>query len=289
MSGWKELAKRTGVMLCYPFDERRLERWGCPVIVQPKYKGWRGRAVWREQEGRFVLLSSYGNELTSVPQIAAELRERFIVGGEPVAPGYQEFDGEVYVHGLSEEEIESLAGRKKPDAESMELEFHVFDLPQHEGQQAARFLDLLATEMHMPHLKSVPGTVEQDLDRIMEIMREWVAQGYEGIVLRHPEGLYKRTRSTQMMKFKPARWDVYRVVGAIEERKLDGTPKQALGALQVVDADGRMFKVGTGFTRQQRQDLWSRRELLLGRLVKVSYQNTSDGGMPKPGVFVEVM
>ncbi len=35
------MTRRSGVMLCYKFDERRLERWGFPVLVQPKINGVR--------------------------------------------------------------------------------------------------------------------------------------------------------------------------------------------------------------------------------------------------------
>ena len=42
------MGKRTGIMLCYPFEEKRLNKWNPPYIIQPKLDGERCRAVYDE-------------------------------------------------------------------------------------------------------------------------------------------------------------------------------------------------------------------------------------------------
>ena len=67
-----------------------------------------------------------------------------------------------------------------------------------------------------------------------------------------------------MMKFKPKKDDWYGVVGVQEEIDKHGTPKGTLGAIICMGDDGTRFGVGTGLTRDQRAELWSRKHKLLG-------------------------
>ena len=39
------MAKREGIMLAYPFDRKRLDKYTSPLIIQPKLNGDRCRAV----------------------------------------------------------------------------------------------------------------------------------------------------------------------------------------------------------------------------------------------------
>jgi len=70
---FSERAKRAGVMLCYPFEEKRLLKWSPPYIVQPKLDGVRCRAVWAYELNSYVLLSSTQHQIVSVPHIVAAL------------------------------------------------------------------------------------------------------------------------------------------------------------------------------------------------------------------------
>jgi hypothetical protein len=56
---------RTGIMLCYPFEEKRLNKWGNKFLLQPKLDGDRCRAIFDEY-GKVKLLSSEENEFNSV-------------------------------------------------------------------------------------------------------------------------------------------------------------------------------------------------------------------------------
>ena len=66
MSIW---VKRKGIMLCYPFEEKRLNKWAPPYLVQPKLDGERMRAI-LDTEGKCTLLSSEENEIISSPKHA---------------------------------------------------------------------------------------------------------------------------------------------------------------------------------------------------------------------------
>lgn len=114
--------------------------------------------------------------------------------------------------------------------------------------------------------------------------------GYEGVMLRKPEGLYKFGRSTaregHLLKLKRF-VDAEAVVIGFEERmhnaneattnalgytersshKANKIPMGTLGALVVRNVAGVEFSIGTGFSDAQRMYYWAARDLYLGKTV----------------------
>ena len=85
--------RRKGILLCYPFEEKRLAKWAPPYIVQPKYDGVRCRAI-PIKDNNYLLLSSEENVYYSVPHINEELKSLNLNSD-------LELDGELYCHGMS--------------------------------------------------------------------------------------------------------------------------------------------------------------------------------------------
>ena len=276
------MSKREGIMLCYPFEEKRLEKWGVPVIIQPKLDGLRCRAVYSHRESRWVLLSSEKNEIVSVPHINEGLRD---------APQDKEFDGELYCHGLDFSKIMSIVHRSTSlHSGSAEIQFHVFDLV-NELPQLARMRNLRSLADSMPpsiqYVKSVLGS---GLDFVTREYEKILKEDYEGIIVRHFDGAYVRRRSTQVMKFKPKQSDWYPIIGYQEEKTQYGIPKGRLGALVCQNELEDEFNVGTGFTHEQRHDLWRIRDKLVGKICHVAYQHITSGrNVPRFPVFIEVL
>ena len=91
------------------------------------------------------------------------------------------------------------------------------------------------------------------------------------------------------MKFKPKKSDEYVIVGFNEEMSKYGEQKGALGSLICTGSDGEEFRVGTGFDQGSRKRLWDRREDLIGKICKVSYQHLTPGKkVPRFPVFVSI-
>jgi len=267
-----------GIMKAYPFEEKRLAKWQPPYIVQPKYDGVRCRAVPLEN-GDFLLLSSEENVIFSVPHINQACK---------IQLPHKEFDGELYCHGYSFEQIVSITSRTTnvhPDFES--IQYHIFDVID-EGSQAERLRSLWTVKMDEP-LWRTTFSVAESLDDVMKVYDNFIKLGFEGIIVRHADAPYERKRSTWVMKFKPKKEDEYVILGSEEEVSADGTPKDSLGALVLRSGDGGVFRVGTGFDRRTREDLWRNREVLKGRIARVKYQHLTAGkGVPRFPVFVEV-
>lgn len=152
-----------------------------------------------------------------------------------------------------------------------------------------------------------------NLDDLSYLESEYVAQGYEGLMLRHMEGKYKQGRSTMregyLLKVKRFEDDEAKLIGAEElmtnnneqtvdnlghkmrnQKKEGMVPAGKLGALIVLHKTFGQFKIGSGFTEEQRVELWNQyndnRNTLIGQLVKFKYQPSGVKDKPRFPVFL---
>lgn len=136
--------------------------------------------------------------------------------------------------------------------------------------------------------------------------------GYEGVMLRAPEGPYKQGRSTakegyllKLKRFEDAEATIVgfeeRMHNANEATKDErGYTKRSshqenkvgtgtLGALivrGVTAFEGIEFNIGTGFDDEQRQDFWANREAMLGETVKFKFFEVGVKDAPRHPVFL---
>lgn len=187
--------------------------------------------------------------------------------------------------------------------------FHAFDLANvNEDYYKRRERLTLHLGCFEPALgvKVVPQHTIKDELRLIELEEKYLAQGYEGVMLRKycgPDSRYKFGRSTTkegtLLKLKRFEDAEATVIGFEEEmengneattnalgqterssHKQNLVGKGRLGALICHTDAGVEFNIGTGFTAADRQSLWQARESLPGRLVK--YKSFAIGVKDKP-------
>ena len=109
-----------------------------------------------------------------------------------------------------------------------------------------------------------------DQSKIDELLEQMVAEDKEGLML-NTDVPYKRTRHKGILKIKRFYTMDLKIVGYEEGTgRLEGT----LGAL-VLEYKGNTVKVGSGFTDEQRTELWNNREDIIGALCEVKYKEIS--------------
>lgn len=280
---------RSGIMLCYPFEIARFNKWKSKALIQPKLDGDRCRAI-IDEAGKCTLYTSECNEIRSVPHINNKL--------ESLNMHDAEFDGELYVHGAPHSDIHGIVSRTvdmHPNSDLME--FHIFDMvttkPQYERiADVKNIFSVPAVPRHRSPINIVDTRLVETEEDIMEWMDIYNSMGYEGFVLRQIDAMYVRKRSTSLMKFKPRKDDWYTIVGYKEEIDKCGNPKNALGALTCVsNISHTTFDVGSGslLTRDARQELWKNKETLPGKIAHVMYQHiTSANQVPRFPVIVDI-
>lgn len=264
--------KREGVMLAYKFDVNRLSKWPKPWFVQPKINGERCRAEIDREAGTVKLFSSTSRPILGVPHIQQSILESAMPGCT--------LDGELYHHGWKQQQIHSVVSRQTtlhPDREK--VRFYCFDIIEHSPQhERIAKLKQLNQTFKIDHVRYAQTTEVRSRVHLMLTFDYYIDEGYEGIIVRHPTQVYIPRKTPFMMKMKNFHDEEFEVVGYKEERDKYGDLKGTLGAVTIKLPDGRTNDIGTGFTYDERVDLWLDRDKLLGRKIKVRYQELSVDG-----------
>lgn len=281
------MAKREGIMLCYPFEESRLLKWEPPYIVQPKLDGERCRGLSTGMGP--LLISSEKNIITSVPHISKAVQQLNLPEGT-------ELDGELYLHNLPFDDIHSIVSRKvnlHDEAESME--YHIFDIipVDDPGMIQGNRYALLRDQINLSWpLVKVPTFIIWTIQDFLKYYDMFLEMGYEGIIVRNVYYPYERKRCTGVMKFKPKKKDFYEIIGLLEAIDKHGQPKGTLGAFLCRGDDGTPFKVGAGkLNHDERERIWKEHledsAAFLGLLCEVQYQNLTANHVPRFGLCVK--
>jgi DNA ligase-1 len=192
--------------------------------------------------------------------------------------------------------------------------YHVFDFDIEGKDVYTNRIQKLATECmkgNMPaFIERVVSCHITSLSQLLEYEAEQVAAGYEGICWRDPNSPYKHGRSTlregYLVKLKRFVTEEAVIVG-VEEEMMNNNP-QVLGETGYAERSshkanmsgkGRMgalvcrqrhedqiFKIGSGFTAQQRQNMWDGRDSLIGKICTFKHQPHGAKELPRIPVFV---
>jgi DNA ligase-1 len=156
--------------------------------------------------------------------------------------------------------------------------------------------------------KLIPITINNEQE-LLQYEEKCLNEGYEGIMLRIPEGPYKCGRSTPkeayLLKLKRFE-DSEAIIVGFEERmhnaneatkdafgktersshKDNLVPMNTLGALQVRDIKtNKEFKIGTGFDDTMRKLIWDNQEKYLNQIVTYKHQPSGSDELPRFPVF----
>lgn len=161
-----------------------------------------------------------------------------------------------------------VLSRLSPYADRVEHLAHLFRQP-----DRLNSLKAIAHVLTVVVLQPVPVKTMAALDLYESRM---LAEGFEGIMVRRPGGRYKFGRSTAkeglMLKVKRFEDAEAKVLDTEELIHATGTvASKLLGALVVVRPDGVQFNIGSGFSAEQRKDLWKKRRSLVGLSVKYKF------------------
>lgn len=163
---------------------------------------------------------------------------------------------------------------------------------------------------HVIVVPLVPNRINdaRDLERYEAAM---LARGHEGIVVRAPHGRYKCGRSTLkeglMIKIKRENDFEALIIGTEElmhnmnEAQADNfgnakrgsskrhlVPGGTLGSIVAQGFESGTFRVGTGFSGDERDALWANRDTIVGQLVKYKCAGRGSQGLPRSPVFVGI-
>ncbi|GAB3109911.1 DNA ligase [Aestuariicella hydrocarbonica] len=231
--------------------------------VSEKYDGV--RAYWNGQQ----LLSRQGNVYVA----PAWFTEDF-----PPTP----LDGELWLGRQRFQALVSVVRQQQPHDGWRQVTYQVFDLPTASGAFDLRLprLQQTVSDAGVPWLRAVPQFRVADEAQLLDLLAEYVAQGAEGLMLHRGAAEYRAGRSEDLIKLKPSQ-DAEAVV--IEHLPGKGKYTGMLGAVVVEMPTGQRFRIGSGFSDQQR-----RQPPPTGSVITYQYNGFTQRGIPRFARFLRV-
>lgn len=203
----------------------------------------------------------------------------WFIKGFPAEP----LDGELWLGRNNFERLVSIVRTQKPDhAGWKQIKYWVFDMPGMLGTFSQRLenLTILVKENNSVYIDVVKQYRLENHAQLMEKLAGISKAGGEGLMLRRANSMYNAGRSDDLLKLKPFEDAEARVV-----RHLQGKGKflGMLGALLVESEDGRRFRIGTGFSDEQR-----RNPPPVGSLITFRFHGKTRNGIPRFASFMRI-
>jgi hypothetical protein len=240
-----------------------------PCFVQRKYDGT--RCVGIPGKGLF---SRNRKSYPHMNHIVAEINK---------LPTGIILDGELYSDTLTFQEIVGLVKRetlKKGDEErQLQIKLHIYDIINYTMPYEQRYanLQMLFNKYKFKHLQLVKTDICETEEKMKELHAQYVAEGFEGIMLRNKQGLYKNVRSPDLQKYKEFFDDEYEVV---DYREGEG---QEEGCVLWIckTPEGKVFHCRPRGSREDRIEMYKNGGKYIGKMLTVRFQELTDDKVPR--------
>lgn len=294
---WSGLIPEYPCMLCSPFEQKLVDKIKFPAYAQMKMDGMRFNAIVRS--GKVEFRSRNGKQIHLLGNLEKEFAA---LAGEIDCV----FDGELLVmldgdHQFADRQtgngILNKANKGTISAEEASMvHATVWDLIPYvqftDGYCGTPYSKRFSTlEQIVNKQKSdgkkiwtVTSTIVETLEQAQDIFQGYLADGYEGIILKDGSGEWEDKRSKTQIKFKGELECDLKIV-AVEEGK--GKAVGMLGAIICESADGIVkVNVGSGFNDAQRKQYW--KENLVDKIVAVKYNARIKNKSGEESLFLPV-
>jgi hypothetical protein len=294
---WSGLIPEYPCMLCSPFEQKLVDKIKFPAYAQMKMDGMRFNAIVRD--GKVEFRSRNGKQILLLGNLEAEFAA--LAGNVDCV-----FDGELLVMDdmtmqfadrQTGNGILNKANKGTISAEdAAKVHATVWDLIPYVAfvdgycltPYAKRFSTLQAIvdkqKSAGKKIWTVTSTIVETLEQAQEIFQGYLADGYEGIILKDGAGEWEDKRSKTQIKFKGELECDLKIV-AVEEGK--GKAVGMLGAIICESADGIVkVNVGSGFNDAQRKQYW--KENLVDKIVAVKYNSRIKNKVGEESLFLPV-
>lgn len=232
--------------------------------ISPKLDGLRVKTTFVDGE---PVWSSRGGKTYPVPKHLVGLLK------EVHEHGFGSLDGEAYIHGVKLQSIQSCV--KKTNELTPQVTYQVFDIPSDKiWSERLEDLDKLKDCLHFNFTNHL-NVVEQhlcDKNQLDTVLRLFLEQGYEGVMMRNPNGLYAfhNKRSNDLLKYKLFKDSEAKVIDCRIDKNDEGVLLCEWGSVTV-----ELKMKGDHSYR-----CYENQVKLIGSWINFTYQDLTEDGIP---------
>lgn len=233
-------------------------------LVSEKYDGI--RAIWTGEQ----LLTRNGHVIHAPDWFTRSLPKVWL-------------DGELWTKRQDFAGVSSIVRTQiADDVAWRKVRYMVFDMPAKGLAFDERYKNYitLINELNLPHLKAVKQQRFTSNHALSQYLDTLVKNGAEGVMLHLATASHQSGRGSALLKLKPYFDDEAVVVGHLPGK---GKYTNQLGALQVKNKQGIIFKIGSGFSDEERAD-----PPAIGTTITYKYHGYTKNGLPRFASFLRI-
>lgn len=192
-------------------------------------------------------------------------------------------EGELWISRNNFELTSSIIRKKKPNStEWQQVKFMIFDLPKSNLTFTKRYeaMQKIVNLAKSKYLKIIQQAKIDDEKSLMNLLTKTVKKGGEGLMLHKKDSFYKALRNDDILKLK-----TYQDAEAKILKHLPGKGKYQgmLGAVLVENNEKIRFKIGTGFSDDQRKN-----PPKIGSIITYKYYGKTKNNKPRFASFMRI-
>jgi len=190
-------------------------------------------------------------------------------------------DGELWIERGQFDKISGLVRQKiKPNWQS--IKYMIFDLPNSQAtfDERIKKMNVITHTSNAPHFQIIKQFKLKSQQQLMHKLDDIIHLGAEGLMLHKGSSFYKGGRSNDLLKLKKY-FDAEATV--IKHLEGKGRFKNMLGAILVETKDQIRFKIGSGFSYEERKN-----PPPIGALITYKYFGLTRNGKPRFASFMRI-
>jgi DNA ligase 1 len=258
-----------------------------PCYVQPKIDGLRG--VLQKKE----LYSRLKNKFSNLDHILHEIQDcEYMLDGEiysELGKGKetQREKGQETI--LTFQQINGLVKKKtlneQDKKDMLNMVYIVYDFIPHANEikkltfhERYAILNDYFSKKKFKYIKLLQTHIAKDKDELIKYQKKFIKDGYEGLIIRNFDGLYKiKNRSADLQKFKDFQDSEFKIIGFTEG---DNSTEKGCIIWICQTKDGKEFNVRPKGTFEERRKLYKDGKKYIGGMLTVMYFDHTDDGIP---------
>jgi len=250
-----------------------------PALAQPKLDGHRciEQTIPDDITIACTLWSRTRKIINSAPHISQAIRTVF--QRNDVELPY--LDGELYNHDYRTnfEELSSLIRQEEPKEGFMNIQYHVYDIPDNTLTNYERYqkLEALRPLFEGTPVHIVETIIVNDEDELMTAFEHFLSLGYEGCMVRNMDGMYVNKRSYDLQKIKEFDDSEFKIVGV----KVGTKGSMAGKAVFTCENGDTTFDVKLKGNMDELTKYANDPSLVIGKILTVKYQGMTKYGQPR--------